>query len=142
MSEQKMRSTVWLEPEGERTALRVTFREDHVHVSMPKDLVIEDEESQKLWATIKGLCERHEVCRVLVEGYVPAGDRDTGSVIGAGMRTSVIPDLWLAFCFKDFEPTEQTELYETIAARSGTHIKFFNDPEKALQWLRVKTKDR
>ena len=139
MNNDKKASTVWLEPVGEQAGFRVRFRDDHVHVSLGKGLTVEPGQGDDLWATVKEMCGRHDSSRVLVEGHVPGGEHDTGSVIGAGLRTAAIPDLWMAFCFNEFEPTEQSELYETIASRSGTHIKFFSDPDKALKWLRVNT---
>ena len=73
---------------------------------------------------------------VLVEGYVPGGERGTAEVVDAGQRTAIIPNLWLAFRLKDFVPNERSELFQVIAAASGVRVKFFSDHEPASLWLR------
>jgi hypothetical protein len=42
----------------------------------------------------------------------------------------------MAFHLEDFVPTEQSELFEVIAASRGVRVKFFADREHALLWLR------
>jgi hypothetical protein len=129
-------NTVWLSPLVTDSGFSVQFRGDHVHVQMGKGLKVGPGQSSEFWDLIRNECERHGSHRVLVEGYLPAGERDTAEVVAAGQRTAVVPKLWLAFCFADFKPTEQSELYETIAASQGVRVKFFSDPERALNWLR------
>ncbi len=129
-------NTVWLSPLVNDSGFSVQFRDDHVHVQMAKDLVVKPGQPNEFWKVIKRACERHRSHRVLVEGYLPAGERNTAEVVAAGQRTAVVPNLWLAFCFADFEPTEQSELYEAIAASQGVRVKFFPDPKRALNWLR------
>lgn len=136
MSGNDPENTVWLSPLVTDSGFSVQFRGDHVHVQMGKDLKVKPGQPNEFWNVIKRACEQHGTHRVLVEGYLPPGERDTAEVVAAGQRTAVVPKLWLAFCFSDFKPTEQSELYEAIAASQGVRVKFFPDPERALNWLR------
>ena len=72
-----------------------------------------------------------------VEGYVPGGERNSDEVIAAGERTATVPRLWLAFHLVNFERSEQSELFEAIAASRGIRVKFFPDNDSALAWLRA-----
>lgn len=136
MNEKEIRSTVWLSPLVNDSGFSVQFRDDHVHVQMGKGLEVKPGQPNEFWNVIKRACERHGSLRVLVEGYLPVGERNTAEVVEAGQRTAVVPHLWLAFCFADFKATDQSELYEAIAASQGVRVKFFPDPKRALNWLR------
>ena len=114
----------------------VQFRDDHIHVELGKDFKADPDRREEFWAMIGDLCKRHNSQRVLVEGYLPPGDHDTADVIDAGQKTAVVPRLWLAFALSGFKPTDQTELFEVIAAAKGVRVKFFSDARKALEWLR------
>ena len=136
MNENDPEKTQWLSPLVIEDGFRVEYRTDHVHIELTKDFKVEPGRRDELWAVIADACKRHETCRVLVEGYLPEGERETSDVIDAGQKTAVVPKLWLAFAFKGFQPTEQSELYEVIAASRGVRVKFFSTPERALTWLR------
>ena len=128
--------TLWLSPLVMEDGFGVQFRDDHVHIELTKDFKVDPNKRDAFWAVIGDACKRHDTCRVLVEGYLPEGERETSDVIDAGQKTAVVPRLWLAFAFKGFKPTEQSELYEVIAASRGVRVKFFSTPERALNWLR------
>ena len=115
----------------------VTFRGDHVHVVLHEQPTIDDELPKDYWATIRKICEEYNCRRVLVEGKAPAGDRKPVEVIEAGQRTATVPNLWLAFHLENYEPTELSELYEKVAASKGVRVKFFDDADDALNWLRT-----
>lgn len=115
----------------------IEFRGDHIHVRIGKDAPVDDDLQAEYWNGLRAACKEFDTSRVLVEGYSPKGERETSEVIEAGQRTATIPHLWIAYCLKDWEPTEQSELYETIAASRGVRVKFFTDRDEALQWLRV-----
>lgn len=129
-------NSVWLSPLVADDGFGVHFRGDHIHVKIGKGFTVEPRQPDEFWSMIRGACEKHNSRRVLVEGYLPKGERKTEEVVAAGKRTAAVPKLWLAFCFDDFKPTEQSELYETIAASQGVRVKFFPDTERALKWLR------
>jgi hypothetical protein len=136
MNEKKVDPTIWLSPLVLDRGFGVQFRDDHVHIELGKSFKVDPAQRMALWNVIGDACERHNSRRVLVEGFLPEGERETSDVIDAGQKTATVPHLWLAFAIKDFQPTEQTELYETIAASRGVRVKFFTDAESALNWLR------
>ncbi len=136
MKTEKSDSKVWLSPLVMDQGFGVQFRDDHVHVEIRKDFKVTPEQQNVFWNVVRTACEKHNSKRVLVEGFVPEGERDTRTVIDAGQRTGVVPKLWLAFCLVDFRPTERSELFETIAASRGVRVRFFANTAVALSWLR------
>lgn len=88
---------------------------------------------------IADACEKHDTRRVLVEGILPEGPRETSDVIDAGQKTATVPHLWLAFAISGFKPSAATELYIVIAASRGVRVRFFADSDHALAWLRSNT---
>ncbi|HEX3102016.1 MAG TPA: hypothetical protein VHQ01_09505 [Pyrinomonadaceae bacterium] len=139
MSEKRDDTTVWLSPLVFYQGFGVQFRDDHVHVELSKDFKIDPEHRNALWNVIGETCEKHGSRRVLVEGFLPPGERETADVIDAGQKTATVPNLWLAFHISNFQRTAATELYEVIAASRGVRVKFFTDRERALNWLRQNT---
>ena len=118
-------------------AFTIEHRGDHVHVQIGKDVKIDREFQEEYWRRLKAVCKEHDSCRVLVEGSSPPGERSSKEVVEAGQRTATVPNLWMAFHLENFEPTEQSELYEAVAASQGVRVKFFSDREDALSWLRA-----
>lgn len=115
----------------------IEFLDDHLHVTFDEQHAIKPQRRKELWSQLRTACDEHDTRRVLVEGELPVGEYGTSDVIDAGQSTSAVPDLWMAFHFPDFQPTEQTELYETLARNSGVRVKFFDDRERAMNWLRA-----
>jgi hypothetical protein len=136
MSGDDTNNTIWLTPLVGDQGFNLQFRVDHIHVKLGKGYRIDPEQGGAFWNMVRKACEKHDSRRVLVEGSIPAGETGTADVIEAGKRTAGIPKLWLAFCFEDFEPTGQSEIYAAIAASHGVRVKFFPDTERALKWLR------
>jgi hypothetical protein len=128
--------TLWLSPLVIEDGFGVQFRDDHVHIELTKDFKVDPSKRDAFWAVISDACKRHETRRVLVEGFIPEGERETSDVVDAGQKTAVVPRLWLAFAIPGFHPTDQTELYVAIAASKGVRVKFFDDSKRALSWLR------
>ena len=114
----------------------VTFRGDHVHVELTGESDVDSELSKDYWGTIRKICEEYDCKRILVEGVAPGGERKRQEVIEAGARTATVPNLWLAFHLENYEPTELSELYEAVAASKGVRVKFFDNADAALNWLR------
>ena len=115
----------------------IEFFGDHLHVTFNEQHAIEPERRRVFWSQLRSACDEHDTRRVLVEGELPVEEYETSDVIDAGKSTSAVPDLWMAFHFPDFQPTDQTELYEVIARSNGVRVKFFDDRERALAWLRA-----
>jgi hypothetical protein len=139
MTERKIDTIIWLSPLVLEQGFAVQFRDDHVHIDLSKSFKGGREHREVLWNVVGDACEKHNSRRVLVEGYLSSGSRDTADVIEAGQKTAVVPNLWLAFCFSGFEPNDQSELYVTIAASRGVRVKFFSNTKRALMWLRNNT---
>jgi hypothetical protein len=118
-------------------AFNIEHRGDHVHVEFGKSYTAEPDWQDELWDLVKSFCDGHDTSRVLAEGIMPAPNRPAASVIEAARKVTMIPHLWLAFHFDDFVPTENTELYEVVAASHGVRVKFFTDRDHALKWLRA-----
>jgi len=139
MGDKDLESSFWLSPLVLEHGFGVQFRDDHVYIQLGKDFKVDPAKREELWNVIGAACERHQSRRVLVEGFVPPGERETSDVIDAGQKTATVPKMWLAFVLADFQPTEQSELYEAIAASRGVRVKFFENRERALNWLRQNT---
>ena len=136
MNEKKVDSTLWLTPLVLDKDFSVQFRVDHIHAELGPEFKVVPDQQEEFWNKLKTVCDQHNSRRVLVEGFVPKGERQTGEVVDAGLRTAAVPNLWLAFHLVDFVPDEMSELYERIAASRGVRVKFFSDTERALKWLR------
>ena len=116
---------------------KVEFRGDHVRVQLDREFEVSAERREQLWTALRSFCDEHSTCRVLVEGFVPGGELEPAEVIDAAKKTATVPNLWIAFHFDGFVASEQTELFEVIAASRGVRAKFFADAEQALKWLRT-----
>ena len=119
--------------------LTVEFDGDHIRVELGPDYKIDPDNQQRFWQDLKALSEKHESRRVLVEGYVPKGERKPPEVIDAGKRAGAAPNLWIAFHLKAFLPNKSSELFEVIARGSGVRVGFFANRDQALKWLRYHT---
>lgn len=115
----------------------IDFREDHIHVVLSPDYEVNAENRRAFWKELHKACDKHDTRRVLVEGPIPTEERETDEVIDAGTSAAAVPHLWLAFSVPDWEPTEQTALFTTMAKVSGVRVRFFDQNDKALRWLRV-----
>jgi len=129
--------SITLSPLVRDKSVDVEFRGDHIHIDLGKGLKVSPEQRNSLWDLIGRICEENGTKRVLVEGTAPKGVFQTSEVIDAGLKTATVPKLWMAFCFNDFIPDEQSELFETVAGSRGVRVKFFADAEHALKWLRT-----
>ena len=136
MNEKHLDSSQWLTPLVLDQDFSAQFRGDHIHVELGPGYTVEPDRQEQFWNKVKSLCEEHGSRRVLVEGFVPSGERDTGDVVEAGLRTAAVPHMWLAFHLVNFVPNERSELFERIAASRGIRVKFFSETERALTWLR------
>ena len=114
----------------------VTFRGDHIHVQLSGESTVDPDLPNDYWGTLRKLCDEYDCRRVLVEGMAPSADLGPADVVEAGKRTATVPNLWLAFHLENHVPNEQSELYEAVAASKGVRVKFFDDAESAVNWLR------
>ncbi len=120
-----------------KNTFEVEFRGDHIYVLLGPDYEVTPEQTEEFWAAVEEACTVHNSHRVLLEGYVPKTELQTSVVVHSGVRAAAVPRLWFAVCLQDFEPDELSELFKTVAASRGVHVKFFSDHERALNWLRA-----
>lgn len=76
--------SLWLSSLVFDQGFEVQFRDDHVHVELSKDFKITPETQIKFWEVVAEACENYDSRRVLVQGFVPAGERDAVEVIESG----------------------------------------------------------
>jgi hypothetical protein len=129
-------SSVWLSPVVIEGPFYIQFRDDHVHVEIKLDILQTQGIQKDYWNALRATCQKHDCFRVLVEGEAPRLESTTIQIIEAGMRTAAIPNLWVAYCLKNHEKSDTSELYRAIAASQTVHVKFFTDRDHALSWLR------
>ena len=115
----------------------VEHRDDHIHVQVSPDIEVSNEARAEFWNMIRNICEEHDCRRMLVECSFPAGERPATDVVSAGQATATIPNMWIAFHIENWVPNEQSELFETVAASRGVRVKYFDNSEAALNWLRT-----
>ncbi len=136
MAESGKEKRLWLSPLVPDKDFEVQFRDDHIRINIGPDYVADRAQSTEFWTVLRSLSQRHGTRRVLIEGYPPKVQQSTVEVIEAGREAGTIPNLWIAFCLKDFVPSELGELFEATATAHGTRAKFFTDQKQALNWLR------
>lgn len=121
-----------------KTNFEIEFRGDHLHILLGPDYDVTPEQEDAFWSAVEQACAKHGTHRVLLEGTAPKTKLQPAGVASSGIRAAAaVPRLWFALCLKDFEETELSELYKTVAASRGVHVKFFSDPDRALNWLRT-----
>ncbi len=136
VNERKKAERITLAPLVPEKDLDVQFRDDHVRITLGPDYEITPRQESEFWDAIARMNAGHGSRRILIEGFAPKGERTTGEVIRSGRKTGTVPKLWIAFCLENFVPSEQSELFEAIAATRGARVRFFADRQLALKWLR------
>jgi hypothetical protein len=114
------------------------FRDDHLYVRHGENFEISQRAMEGFWTFLSEHCARFKCSNVLVEGTAPKRSIDTVGAFTSGVAaSSVVPHLWLALCFHDYEPDETSDLFRQSARNRGANVHFFTDCDKALNWLRV-----
>lgn len=115
----------------------VEHQDDHIHVQLGPQLEVSRESRNEFWEMIRKLCEERDCRRILIEGSLPTGEQAPTEVVAAGQAAAAVPNVWIAFHVDNFVASEQSELFEAVAASKGVRIKFFDTREAALNWLRI-----
>ncbi|HVF31055.1 MAG TPA: hypothetical protein VNA22_08795 [Pyrinomonadaceae bacterium] len=115
----------------------VEHRDDHIHVQVTPDIEVSDRARGEFWDMIRKICLERDCHRMLVEGSFPTGERPATEVVSAGKATATVPNMWIAFHIENWVPNEQSELFEAVAASRGVRVKYFDNSEAALNWLRT-----
>ena len=119
-----------------KEAFAIEHRGDHVHVEFGPAYTPDPDWMNELWGRLKAVCDEYDTTRVLAEGILPAPGRPAADVVVASQKTGTIPNLWLAFYFENYVRNSNTELYEAVADSQGVRVKFFDDRDQAMNWLR------
>jgi hypothetical protein len=110
---------------------------DYISVKLGADYEVSPEQEEEFWTTVENACKQYACRCVLVEGYVPKRQPDPIEIVQSGVRAAtVVPKLWFALCLDNFEPSELSELFKTVARSRGVHVKFFTNRDQSLKWLR------
>lgn len=116
--------------------LNVEFKGDYLHLTHDSEFEVTPESADELWKFLAETCERYGCSRVLAEGPPPKRKMDTVAAFESGVQASAVgKDLWLAIYFHDYQPDEISELFERSARNRGAHVRFFDNRERALNWL-------
>ncbi len=116
----------------------VTFRDDHIHVELNAASKIDDPDlPSDYWGMLRKLCDEYDCRRILIEGVAPQSELEPAEVVEAGHRAATVPNVWIAYNLTNHVPNEQSELYEAVAASKGVRVKFFDNSQDALNWLRT-----
>jgi hypothetical protein len=119
------------------TDFEIIFRGDHIHVTLGQNFDTAPAETSPFWTAIGDAYKQYKCNRFLVEGHFPKRVREPREIVESATRAAtVVPKMWFALCLEDYEITERSELFKTIARSHGAHVKFFPDCEHALAWLR------
>ncbi|HSU25274.1 MAG TPA: hypothetical protein VLI65_04795 [Pyrinomonadaceae bacterium] len=119
---------------------KVEFKGGYIHIRHGEDFEITPERTDDFWNFLAKICEEHDCSRVLAEGPTPKRRMDTVAAFQSGVQAAgVRKDLWLAIYFHNYEPDELSELFERSARNRGIHVRFFDNRDRALNWLGVGT---
>lgn len=118
--------------------LFIEFRSDHIYISQGADFEITPDGMEAFWSFLAEQCRQYKCTSVLVEGTAPKRRMDTVAAFSSGVEAAnVVPHLWLALCFHDYEPDELSQLFRQAARNRGANVNFFSRCDDALGWLRA-----
>jgi hypothetical protein len=118
--------------------LSLEFKDDHIYLTDGNNLEITPDAMESFWSYVRAQCENHACTSILIEADAPTHNMDTVAAFTSGVQVaSIAPNLWMALCFRRYEPDEISELFRQAARNRGANIEFFADREAALLWLRA-----
>ncbi|MEP6787953.1 MAG: hypothetical protein ABJB40_05945, partial [Acidobacteriota bacterium] len=92
------------------------FCGDYISVRLGSEYDVSPKQEEEFWGAIEASCKEHDCHSVLLEGYVPRRELEPMEIVHAGLRASeVVPRLWFALCLDNYEPSELSELFKTVA---------------------------
>jgi hypothetical protein len=120
------------------TNFSLEFNGKYIHVTHAPDYEISPESNDKLWAALAKACKKHKCLKVFAEGPTQKRRLSSLDAFQSGSQASEsIPGLKLAICIYEYTPDETTEFFKNVAYNRGATIEFFNDKQKALDWLGI-----
>ena len=119
------------------TGFKVQAHADHIHVQLAPSYVIPSQDTKQLMAAIADHCARHGFRRVLIEGSgVPGGIKALDAYALGSLMGSMLPGASFAFCLSGYSVDANAKFLIDVTHNRGVRLKFFDDSEAALRWLR------
>ncbi len=124
------------------TDFSLKFNGSYIHIIHSPDYEISPESNEKLWHELSKACKKHKCLKVLAEGPTQRRNMTSMDAFQSGSQVSEsIPGLKMAVCIYEYTPDEQTRFFTNVAYNRGVRIEFFNDKQKALDWLGIEDTD-
>ena len=121
------------------TGFKVQAQADHIHVELAPSYAIPSQDTKQLITAIADHCARHCCRRVLIQGSrVPGGIKALDAYALGSLMGSLLPGASFAFCLNGYSPDANAKFLIDVTHNRGVRLKFFDDPEAALRWLRPK----
>jgi hypothetical protein len=117
--------------------VKITFRDDYLHITHPDNFVILPEDLNGLWLNLAEACKAHGCNRVLNEGNLDLSKLRAFDSYSAGSHAGEIRGLRMACLFPNYQHDEKSEFFKTVAANRGAKVEIFTEKAEALKWLGV-----
>jgi hypothetical protein len=113
---------------------QITFMGDYVEIRHLKSFDLTRSASAEIWNETLALCKAHGCGAVLRIGPPPRRVMEAQEVIAAGSRLD-LPGLKVAYCWEGYRPDKTAALFATHALENGVTVRYFADPDAAVDWL-------
>lgn len=119
----------------------IVFKETYLHVIHAPDYEISPESNDRMWRALAKACKEFNCLKVFAEGQKQTRRITSIDAYQSGdTAAGNIPGLKLAICIYEYTPDEITQFFKNVAYNRGAVIEFFNDKQKALEWLGIEDK--
>jgi len=116
----------------------IVFKGTYIHVIHAPDYEISPESNDRLWTALAKACKECNCLKVFAEGQKQTRRMTSIDAYQSGDTVAgSIPGLKLAICIYEYTPDETTKFFKNVAYNRGAVIEFFNDKQKALEWLEI-----
>ena len=126
-----------------KTGYEFRTGKDYIHIVCDPDFEITKESVFTQWKQVIKVCKGSNIRKILIEACAP---KRTISVIDAQQSASFfekegLSGLSMAMFFTDYVTDKLSEFFENVGFNRGIQIKFFNNRDKACEWLAIELKD-
>jgi len=123
---------------GMGTDFTLEFNGAYIHVIHPPDYEITLKSLERLWKELAQACQKYNCRKILTESTQPKRRMDTTDAIESGFQAlNAVPGVKIAICIYEYVPDRTSQFFSDVVHNRGAQIEFFNDKEKALEWLSV-----
>lgn len=111
---------------------------EYIHVIYTPEYEITRETMIATCDNLMVICKRKSCFRVILEAPSPIRKLNTTDAFESGTRLARIgAGLTIAMVFYNYRTDEMTEFFKTVAQNRGVRVEYFNEVERALEWLGV-----